>query len=304
MPQQDKPSSTPADDEARLETLITLDELNTCSLVLSASGISHRIQIIAPHHFEIYVAVSELQEAREELDRYREENRHWPLTPKVDSYSPAFKAMVPIVIACLMYIYGLSGEWDSRNPMFTLGAGDSESILLMGQYYRLVTALTMHADTVHLLSNCFLGGFLLHFLLLITGNGIGLFTILLSSTLANYINVVLHGPGHRFVGFSTSVFVVIGMLCTINFTRKGEHSYYRIGMSVMAGLALLAFLGSSGERTDLGGHLFGLVCGLCTGNIIQLPQFKRWRNSASLQLGLSVASFAIVLLCWQWALAR
>lgn len=302
MVQHDKPSSTQTDDEARLETLTTLEELNTCSLVLSASGISHRIQITSQQHFEIYVAISELQEARDELNRYHEENRHWPLRPKADHFSPAFKAMVPIVIAGLMYIYGLSGEWSSKSPMFALGAGDSEKILQAGQYYRLVTALTMHADTVHLLSNCVLGGFLLHFLLLITGNGIGLFTVLASSTLANYINVILHGPGHRFVGFSTAVFVVIGMLCTINFARKSEHSYYRIGMSIMAGLALLAFLGSSGERTDLGGHLFGLVCGLCAGNIVLLRPFERWRSSALLQVGLGLGSFAIVLLCWQSAL--
>ena len=42
-------------------------------------------------------------------------------------------------------------------------AGDSAAILNNFQLYRLVTALTLHADIVHLLGNCFLGGFLLHF---------------------------------------------------------------------------------------------------------------------------------------------
>jgi membrane associated rhomboid family serine protease len=181
--------------------------------------------------------------------------------------------------------------------------GDSTAILVSHQWYRLVTALTLHADVVHLMGNCFLGGFLLHFLLLTTGNGIGLFTVLLSSTAANCINVFMHGPDHRFVGFSTAVFVVIGMLCVIGFAGKSKQSPLSLLMPVMAGLALLALLGSSGERTDLGGHLFGLLCGLFAGNIVKYPHFKKWRNSISLQVILSLMSYFIIWFCWHSALS-
>ena len=242
-------------------------------------------------------------EAREELDTYEKENLHWPTPPSMDDYAPIFRAMTPIIIACLVYIYGLSGEWSEHGRLFAAGAGDSTAILSSHQYYRLITALTLHADAVHLMGNCFLGGFLLHFLLLSTGNGIGLFTVLISSTMANFINVFLRGPGHLFVGFSTAVFVVIGMLCVIGFAGKSKQSIIPLLMPVMAGLSLLALLGSSGERTDLGAHLFGLLCGLISGNIVKLNGFKTWRSSTSFQTVLTLLSSIIVLLCWRTALS-
>lgn len=297
-------SDTPSQEQPRRETLLrsltSIEQLNTCSLILSAAGISHRINFIAPNHIELFVSLTDLSEAREELDSFERENRNWPPSGVQDDYAPVFRAMTPIVIAALIYIYSLSGDWSPQSMLFTAGAGDSEAILKTGEMYRLITALTLHADSVHLLGNCLLGGFLLHFLLLTTGNGIGLATVLTGSFAANFINVYLRGPGHHFVGFSTAVFVVIGMLCVIGFAGK-KQKVLPLLMPVMAGLALLALLGSSGERTDFGAHLFGLLCGLVTGNIVKLPQFNRLRSSLSLQVSLSILSFLVVWLSWRLA---
>lgn len=303
MTQTTSPSEDLPDQEVRLRTASNIDQLNTCSLILSAAGISHRINFIAVNQIEIFVQLTSLELARVELDSFEEENRHWPPRPSYDDYAPIFRAMAPVVVAALIYIYSLSGDWSLAGRLFAAGAGDSDAILNSHEFYRLVTALTLHADTVHLMGNCFLGGFMLHFLLLTTGNGIGLFTVLIGSTAANFINVFLRGPGHLFVGFSTAVFVVIGMLCVIGFAGKHKQSIIPLLMPVMAGLALLALLGSSGERTDLGGHLFGLLCGLVIGNIVKLPHFKILRDSNTLQIGLSLISFFFVWLCWLVALS-
>ena len=284
--------------EARLRSISNIEKLNTCSLILSAAGISHRIQIISTQHIEIFVSVTDLQKAIEELQHYEEENRYWPPRPSYDNFAPVFRAMAPIVIAALIYVYGLSGEWSMNSIWFSSGAGDSAAILYSHEYYRLVTALTLHANVVHLLSNCVLGSFLLHFLLLSLGNGIGLFSVLVSSVIANFINVFLHGPGHHFVGFSTAVFVVIGMLCTIRFAENKKNTMLPLLMPIMAGFALLALLGSSGERTDIGAHFFGLLCGLFTGNIVKLPNFKMWRNSFSFQISLVLLTTNILWLSW------
>ncbi|TKB08741.1 rhomboid family intramembrane serine protease [Desulforhopalus sp. IMCC35007] len=297
-----EPSDTEDLQEVRLVSFSSIEGLNTSSLVLSAAGISHRIQFIHSHHIEMYVDISVLQEAQEELRRYSDENRNWPPAPPTDNYAPAFRAMAPLCIAGLVYMYALSGDWHVRGIYFIAGAGDSDLILSSGQYYRLITALTLHADIVHLMSNCLLGGFLLHFLLLTTGNGIGVFSVLVSSALANLINVLVHGSDHHFVGFSTAVFVVIGMLCTMNYSGKSRSQSIHFLMPVMAGLALLALLGSSGERTDLGAHLFGLLCGLLTGNIIRLPIFFVWRDSFTIQFCLISATLALLWLSWHRAL--
>lgn len=276
--------------------------LNTYSLVLSAADITHRIQYVSAHHFEIYVAARLLERALYELAAYDAENENWPHSPPPETFVPTFRAMSSVVIGSLIFMYGLSGTWQLKSFWFLQGAGDSTAILNNFAWYRLVTPLTLHADLVHLMGNCVLGGFLLHFFFHLTGNGIGLFAMLVSATIATLINVLVHGPGHLFVGFSTAVFSVIGMLCTISFVLPTKRLTVHFFMPVMAGLALLAFLGSSGERTDLGAHLFGLLCGLILGNFVRLPSFAAFRSSFLFQTLLGALTFATFYGCWLLAL--
>lgn len=276
--------------------------LNTYSLVLSAADITHRIQYISSDNIEIYVASKQQERALYEITSYDSENLNWPPSVQPDTFVPTFRAMSSMVIGCLFFIYGLTGDWHPKSFWFQKGAGDSSAILNNFELYRLVTPLTLHADIVHLMSNCFLGGFLLHFFFHITGNGLGLFALLVTAAIANLINVIVHGPGHLFVGFSTAIFSVIGMLCTISFAMQTKRLTLHLFMPVMSGFALLAFLGSSGDRTDLGAHLFGLLCGLISGNFVRLPIFTVLRSSFLIQTLLGVFTFVIFYACWLLAL--
>ncbi len=276
--------------------------LDTYSLVLSAADITHRIQYFSEHHIEMYVSAEQQERALYEIAEYDLENRDWPPVSQADTFIPTFRAMSTVVIGCLVFMYGLSGDWHLKSFWFQKGAGNSSAIINNLELYRLVTPLTLHADIVHLMGNCFLGGFLLHFFFHLTGNGIGLFAMLVTATMANLINVLIHGQGHMFVGFSTAIFSVIGMLCTISFAMQTKRLSLHFFMPIMSGLALLAFLGSSGERTDLGAHLFGLLCGLVCGNVVRLPSFLSVRNSFAAQTLLGIFSFSIFYLCWIVAL--
>ena len=275
------------------------EHLDTFSLVLLAANIPHRIRVVSPAQMEIYVALPEKEKALKELSAYTEENADRPANSDVNPvFTPIFQAMSPLIIGCLACLYGITGDWQPQALWFSKGAGDSTAILHNHEFFRLVTALTLHADVVHLLSNCILGLFLLHFFLLLTGNGIGLFAVLLTSASANYLNVLMHGPDHLFVGFSTAVFSIIGMLCTISFALKTTRFVPHLFMAIMAGLALLALLGTEGERTDLGSHLFGLFCGLIGGNMVRLPCFPILRSSFWLQTLLSTFVLLTFYLCW------
>jgi len=278
--------------------------LNTYSLVLSSVDITHRIQYTSADDIEIYVAARQQERALYELAAYDSENRNWPPVNQRDTFVPTFRAMSSVVIGSLIFIYGLSGDWHLKSFWFQKGAGDSAAIVNNFELYRLITPLTLHADIVHLMGNCFLGGILLHFFFHLTGNGIGLFAILITATTANLINVLVHGPGHLFVGFSTAIFSIIGMLCTISFALRTKQLTLHFFMPLMSGLALLAFLGSSGERTDLGAHLFGLLCGLVSGNFVRLPIFTTLRSSFLTQTLLGVFTFAIFIASWIIALQR
>lgn len=292
--------------EIRIAEIGDPDTLNLYSLVLSAADITHRIRIHSNTRMEIFVAHSLQEKALYEIAAYafeNDEDRPEPDNGAV-TFVPTFRAMGPLLIGALVLMYGVTGDWRPDSWWFAKGAGDSAAILQDFQFYRLVTPLALHADIVHLLSNCILGVFLLHFFFHLTGNGIGLAAVLLTAATANFLNVAIHGPGHLFVGFSTATFSVIGMLCTISFVGKSSRFRLTFLMPVMAGLALLALLGSSGERTDLGGHLFGLLCGLIAGNLVRLPFFASLRTSFILQSLLGIASFLVIWGCWVIAAAQ
>jgi len=305
---------SPADNSSENEEMLLRhfhdpEQLNISSLVLSSASLPHRVVITGQHNFSLYLQHRWQEEAEYQLAAYEEESRHWPPPKPVNlsvNFQPLFRAMTPTLITALALFYLKSGDWDSGSIWFTAGAGDANKIL-DGQWYRLVTALTLHADALHLLSNLAIGAIFLHYFFAITGSGFGLAAILFTGTLANLFNVLTHGGNHLFVGFSTALFAVAGMLCTIGLSRPKEegeswrHRLVRLLLPLMGGLSLLAMLGSSGEHTDLGGHLFGLLTGLAVGNVVHLHGFDHWRRSAFLQTLFAAASLFTLILCWRMA---
>lgn len=287
--------------ETNLPILVTgsSDKLDTCSLVLSAAGIRHNISANSYAAWEIHVDSRDRHYAVFQLSAYEEENQNWP-TPsaKEDSFTPIFHAQSFLLSISLALFFSVTGDWTPHSEWFTHGAVDSTAILENHEFYRLITGLTLHADIVHMLSNCLLGGFLMHFYFQILGNGIGICALLLSSILANYLNVIGHGNGHLAVGFSTAVFSIIGILSALNFRHYKFSRPARLVLPIMAGAALLAMLGSSGERTDLGAHFFGLLTGLATGTTLGIKSIFLARKRFWLQLILGVFGLLLPVLAW------
>lgn len=274
----------------------------TWSFVLTALQIPHQ-GLMKDGFFHLLVPHSLKARALKELEEYSSENSLWPR--KAQHPEQAVKTLQPpalLLVGSLALFYSVTGPWDGNSLWFQLGAGNSQAILQHSQWYRLITSLTLHADIIHLLNNCILGGFLLHFFFLLVGNGLGLFSLLCTAAAGNYINVVLHGPGHIFVGFSTAIFAVIGLLSMLRYSNNSPTIGSHVFVPLMAGVALLAMLGSSGERTDLGAHFFGLLCGLLFGKVLGLRLIRRLKDSLFLQTFLFVSSLLAVLISWMLAL--
>lgn len=278
--------------------------VDTCSLVLSAKNIAHRIERKPDGSAAIIVAADKEQEAVRQLQAYFRENRNWP-PPAFDGPIDPLSTGLPtvLVMGALVALYWLTGPYQPDLIWFAGGASNSSAILKNGEYFRLITSLCLHADFSHLAGNVLLGGFLLHFYLQISGTGIGLMSLLLSSAAGNYVNVLIHGPGHISVGFSTAVFAMIGLLTAHQIFERKRLLAFRIMIPLMAGAGLLAMLGSSGVRTDLGAHLFGLLAGIVTGIGSGLLPLDKIRKSSFIQTGCLLASIFIVLSCWNLALS-
>lgn len=213
----------------------------------------------------IMVESSQAARAAREIGVFEEENLHWPPAKNLALLTAEEAAAQPptvLMMGGLFLFYLITGPFSPTTEWFRQGAVDSRAILEGGEWWRLITALTLHVDPVHLLGNIFIGGLVIHFLCKATGTGLAWFLLLLAGTLANLANVLARGPGHISVGFSTVVFAAVGLLCGGQMQRLTLRS---VLLPLGAGVALLAMLGSSGERTDLGAHLWGLVVGLLLG---------------------------------------
>ncbi|MFV0437207.1 MAG: rhomboid family intramembrane serine protease [Desulfopila sp.] len=280
------------------------DRLHLCSLILSANNIPHSVATTAGS-WTLLVSPELQQRAIAEIAAYDLENQDWPLRPAdPDDFTPYFRAQAVLIVVALLLFYTVTGPWSPHATWFIDGAVDSSRILDNGELYRLFTGLTLHADIVHLLGNCVLGGFLLHFYFLLLGNGIGLAVLLIMAGGANYLNVLAHGPGHQSVGFSTAVFVTIGILSALNYRHDHFSRPARLFLPIMAGAAMLAFLGSGDDsgRTDLGAHFFGLLAGLIAGTLLGFHRLYVLRHNLILQSLLELSSFAIVIYGWIIAL--
>ena len=277
--------------------------VTTCTLVLQAVKIPHRIeqtndglQILVPDRLR--------EAALYELVTYDQENRNWPPPPiqPDEDFTPLLQPPTLLLIGGLMLFSSITGPWDGSSIWFLAGSGDSNAILNQGQWWRLLTPLTLHADAVHLLGNCLIGAVLIHALCRLTGNGLGLFALLLVGVCGNLLNVLWHGPGHHFVGFSTAVFGIIGMLSSMGHKQRQQRTGQHLLIPLMSGAALLAMLGSSGENTDFGAHLAGLIVGLMAGWFLDLKPLSLLKHSFWFQALLFTLTCTLVVSSWHAAL--
>ena len=277
------------------------------SLVLRAANIPSVIEF-EKHSWVIKVSPLHEHRALREIAAFMEENSDWPpYSPKKNLSLPVLTKYQPptiLMMGALVIFYVVTGPWSDGNAWFSEGAVSGRQILEHGQWYRLVTALTLHADVVHLVGNIIIGGVLVHFLCRLLGNGLGWFLILASGTLGNLMNILLHGNSHNSVGFSTAVFGTIGILSGYQAISKRSAALKEILLPLAAGAGLLAFLGAGGPRTDLGAHLFGLLAGAALGGLLVfMPSQRILISKTSLQTNLFIASLAIVGLCWWLAMS-
>ncbi|MFA6283650.1 MAG: rhomboid family intramembrane serine protease [Desulfurivibrionaceae bacterium] len=273
------------------------------SLVLHAADIEHGLRH-GETGWQLLVAEKNISRAREELRLFTEENQNWPPERTAQSGRAAIVEHAPPVlpvIGALVVFHAITGDWASHSHWFASGGLDRARVMGDGQWWRLITALTLHADSVHLLGNIFFGGLLVYSLCRHLGSGIAWFSVLLAGALANGINVFFHDDLYHSVGFSTAVFGMVGMLSGMRLRRVG--GWQEMVLALGSAASLLALMGSSGERTDLGAHFWGVGVGLLVGIVLAAFGFAGKRVLAPTgQWLLFLGSLAMVVGCWLYAL--
>lgn len=271
------------------------------SLVLSSQYILHRV-VRGAGSASILVPTGDAAEAIRQITAFEQENITWQTdwVPPSDVASPT-PAITVIMLLGVFHLMTLAGLFVSRAMWMSEGSAQAGQIL-SGELWRAVTALTLHVDTLHVLSNIVIGGFFVVWLCRELGTGLGWLTILFSGIFGNLINAVVQSPLHNAVGASTAVFGTIGILSALRIQAQEEGSK-GVLLPLMSGIILMAFLGSGGERTDVGAHLFGLLSGLALGAVLSVLIRRGFFPAGRMQRRLAAAAIAVPLLAWAAALA-
>lgn len=245
-----------------------------------------------------------LESAIRELQLYEEANRNWPPLPPearqlIENILPTISILILLATFHNLNLLGVSLPDRGIIDLKELGAAHAEQIRA-GQWRQCVTALTLHGDLTHLLSNLTIGGIFIILLCRELGSGLAWSLLLVSGTFGNLINAWVQSPAHRSVGASTAVFGAVGILAAISMVRHRYFLQRRWFIPVAAGLALLAILGTEGKNTDLGAHLFGFLSGVACGIITEFLVGRYGRPGAVLNFLLAVLSGALVVGAW-WA---
>jgi len=271
-------------------------------LVLIAIGIEHQ-RSPGGAGWEIWVPVASAAQARSELAEYVTENKR-PIgqrrVEEVGGALPGVAAYIVILLAVFVCLH------QSVFYLDWFGAGRLDAgRVVAGEWWRTVTALTVHVDVDHLGGNLVFGAFFGYFVGRYLGRGVGWLAILSAATLANALNAAVQSPDHRSIGASTAVFAALGLLTAYTW-RRGflrETPWRGRIAPIVAGIGLLAFTGTAGENTDLTAHLFGFVAGFGGGLALARWAHIEWLRSRRRQAVCAAVAIASVVAAWVWALA-
>ena len=296
-PEQGPPAFEEPEESARIATG-TYRQIRDYSLVLLSQGIVHRFLRSEEGPFEIFVVPKVEARAREQLELYSKENppkEENPPLPLSLSIQPAWVLLVPVVCTLLDF-----GNFVER--MHYAGLSDASKVL-RGEWWRTITALTLHGDARHIASNLLSGYIVLNLMSYRIPLARMAPFLAVASAVANFF-VALTVRDYRALGFSTFVFATIGALAVIEFRLmpKETHGMLRRFAPLCGAASLAVFLGL-GENADILGHAYGFVAGAICGLI---PQKKtlRWGTPTTLADLVWVAIyFAIFIVGWKFALA-
>lgn len=256
----------------------------------------------------LLVPPEQYERALHELRCYVRENANWPPLPP--QARPLFEnTLATISVLILLATFHNLTRIDIALPGLSMpdwvALGNAQAAeILDGQWWRLVTALTLHADWAHLSGNLAIGGIFVIFLCRELGSGLAWSLLLSAGVLGNLVNAFVQSPGHSSVGASTAVFGAVGILAALSLVRYRHQLQHRWPLPVAAALALLAILGTEGKNTDLGAHLFGFVYGSFLGLITEYLIGRRGGPGPVLNALLALLSIAVVVAAWWIAILR
>ncbi len=276
------------------------------TLVLVALAIPHEV-LDRSGSYLLLVAPADQKRAEAALaanDRERQAEARQRVPAAPDQGWSAAGLGTAVTLAAFYYVTG-GRDSGPRSGWFDQGAADASRIVA-GELERVVTALTLHADPMHLLGNALAGILLVGALGRWLGGGLACGLTLLSGALGNLIVAFAYRDNHISVGASTAIFGALGLLGGLQVVRGlagrsglGGRRWVLSVVGACLGVFAMLGVGAKDGRTDVMAHLAGLgaglVVGLLAGRLLRLPVPR--------PIGLLVGVGTLGAIAGAWALA-
>lgn len=269
--------------------------------MLEARGLPYELVALEPT-WALHVAADGAAAALDELTRYsHERSNRRPGPPSLPPFPGAGLGALGYTAALLLVAYcaGINlfdVNWYSAGALAHGVHGSHD-------WWRAFTALTLHVDAQHLLSNLLFGIAVGAIVSSMFGPGVAWASILAAGACGNYLEMLIAPADHRAIGASTAVFAALGLLSGFGWRSRlslRERWLHRWA-PLIAGICLLTLLGVGDENgkahVDVLGHLLGFIAGVGLGWTYARAQLPRNRGAA---LQIAAAAGAIVVLAVSW----
>jgi len=247
-------------------------------LVVLAMGLSFWL-LPSDHGFRLLVESPAAAAVRDQLACFDRESLGWPPRPatearparRLDLFTPLLWALAVIAV------FWCQGEWPGT--LERTGVLDAQAVFARGQWWRPVTALFLHANVGHLISNVISGVFVLASVITTIGRTRGWLLVALAAVAGNVAVAALNASGpYQSLGASTAIFAGLGLLTgrAIRVLARPvrRRRWQAIIAPLAAGLGLLGLFGAGDARTDVGAHAAGFAAGLLLGIAASLPRAR------------------------------
>jgi rhomboid protease GluP len=236
---------------------------NDWALVLASAGIAHRL-VEGGGAFSLVVRDDDAGAAAAALAAYDVESVPVVVPPAPD-LGPSSLGVLSAAALLAMFVVTGPGAASRPSRWFEVGSATA-NLIVHGQWWRAVTALTLHADVLHIAGNVVACLIFVSAVGRWLGPGLGAMLIVGSAALANVITAFWHRQDFVSYGASTATFAATGLVAGLQLVRRWRYDVRRryAWLPLGAALGLFAMTGTS-PGADYGAHLFGLGVGVAVG---------------------------------------
>jgi membrane associated rhomboid family serine protease len=245
--------------------------------------------LVEPGHYDRAIAA---------IQQYRLENRGWAWRHELPG--AALEIHVGALFWCLFLAFAHWAVTFVQPQLNAAGRMDSLRVRA-GEWWRLFTAVLLHADLAHLLANATFGVVILGFAMARFGAGVTLLATYLAGAFGNVAGLLLYDRPYTGVGASGMMMGALGLLCihSLGLWRQSPKAARYVISGVVAGFLLFILFGFS-PGSDILAHFGGFVAGLGFGGFLSLaPQRTIEKRSLNIA-GLCCLALAVVV---TWVLA-